>query len=75
MAAKLTKEIKRALDDSSSDSLINEDSLQSKHDLLAAAKQLVEKLEGPEVGIWRAVFGVSGRLRCILCRKQAQINC
>jgi hypothetical protein len=71
MAAKLTTEIKRALEDS--DSLINDDSLQSKQDLLSAAKQLVEKLEAPEVGIWKVVFGVSN---CrILCGKQAQINC
>ncbi|PQE20270.1 quercetin 3-O-methyltransferase 1 protein [Rutstroemia sp. NJR-2017a BBW] len=57
MAAKLTNEIKRVLDDSSSDSLINEDSLQAKQELLSA---LVEKLEGPEVGIWKVVFGPQG---------------
>ncbi|KAF7954945.1 uncharacterized protein EAE97_000204 [Botrytis byssoidea] len=28
-----------------------------KQGLLSAAKQLVEKLEGPEIGIWKVVFG------------------
>jgi hypothetical protein len=32
---------------------------EQKQDLLIAATELVEKLEGPEVGIWRVVFGVS----------------
>ena len=73
MAAKLTNEIKRALEDL--DSPINEDSLHLKQNLLSAAKQLVEKLEAPEVGIWRVVFGVSKSLCRIPCGKQAQIGC
>ena len=30
-----------------------------KHQLLNSAKELLETLEGPEVAIWRVVFGVS----------------
>lgn len=53
----LTNEIKlgsEALDLSSEPTL-----LQEKQKLLAAANELVEKLEGPEPGIWKVVFGVS----------------
>jgi len=34
-------------------------SLQEKQMLLVAARELVDKLEGPEIAIWRVVFGVS----------------
>lgn len=33
--------------------------LQEKQNLLEVAKELVDKLEGPEVGIWKILFGVS----------------
>jgi len=32
---------------------------QDRERLLDAAKDLVEKLEGPEVGVWRVLYGVS----------------
>lgn len=39
--------------------------LHEKEGLLSAAKQLVDKLEGPETGIWKVVFGVSKRLSLV----------
>ena len=41
-----------------SDNIDAEDKLK----LLKEAKSLVEKLEGPEIAIWRVVWGVSRRL-------------
>ncbi|TVY82820.1 hypothetical protein LSUE1_G002916 [Lachnellula suecica] len=35
----------------------NEVPFQEKQKLLTAAKDLVDQLEGPEVGIWKVVFG------------------
>jgi hypothetical protein len=34
-------------------------SSEEKQKLLKAANELVGKLEGPDVGIWKVVFGVS----------------
>lgn len=60
MAAEYLNGIERiseGLDSSTSGMTLHE-----KQGLLSAAKQLVEKLEGPEIGIWKVVFGVSKRL-------------
>ncbi|KAF7957958.1 hypothetical protein EAE96_003525 [Botrytis aclada] len=46
------KRISEGLDSSTSKMILRE-----KEELLSAAKQLVEKLEGPEIGIWKVVFG------------------
>jgi hypothetical protein len=35
------------------------ESAQEKQRLLLATRSLLDKLEGPEVGIWRVMFGVS----------------
>lgn len=50
---------------------------EDKHKLLKEAKSLVEKLEGPEIAIWRAVWGVSRRsvlLRFVIAIWQAPQN-
>lgn len=73
MAAEYTNKIKgvsEALDSSS-----NVMSLQEKENLLYTAKQLVEKLEGPEIGIWKVVFGVSNTFCRISHKWQAQMDC
>ncbi|KAJ8064891.1 hypothetical protein OCU04_007196 [Sclerotinia nivalis] len=64
MATKLTNEIRSASE--SLDSPTYAIPLHEKQDLLSAAKELVEKLEGPEIGVWRVVFGVSRSLSLIL---------
>lgn len=57
--AKLTEEIGSTIQELDSKEAISLPSPEEKQQLLIAAKELVDKLEGPEVGVWRVLYGVS----------------
>lgn len=55
--SQLTKEIENASSELESQNV--DITPQEKQHLLKAAKEMVDQLEGPVVGIWRVLYGVS----------------